>query len=63
VSDLGSSAERAEFYSQVAAEAAASDPTTFTHDDVFAALSRCVDALADQLLAATHIRSGRPQQR
>jgi len=60
--DLGSSAERAAFYEEVAVEAEASPATTFTDDAVYAATSRLVDVLTARLLAAAHIREGRPKR-
>lgn len=56
---LGTSSERAEFYNEVAHEAVASEPTTFTSDAVYAAASRLHAALGLQLANADVIR-GRP---
>lgn len=60
--DLGTSAERAAFYGEIAVEAEASPPTTFTDDAVFAATTRLVDVLTARLLAAAHIREARPKR-
>ena len=62
-SSLGGSAERADFYDEVMAEAKGQPATTFTDDVVYEATTQLIETLTAQLLAASHVRGARPKRR